>query len=419
MVDALGSGPSSVKGMEVRVFSWAPQHPSNRMLFCIRRLVQTNPCNYHGTMRSTRETTIIRTSAIGILANLVLAAFKAFVGLATGSIAVILDAVNNLSDAMSSVTTIIGTRLAGKAPDKKHPFGYGRIEYLSATIVAVIVLYSGITSAVESVKKIFHPEAATYTDISLLIIAVAVLVKLLLGTYVQHQGKKVNSDSLVASGADAKFDAILSLSVFVCALLSRFTGLSLEAYVGVLIAAMIIKSGIEMTGKTTSEMLGERASSELSKGIKAVLEENDRVRGAYDLVLNNYGPDQYIASVHIEVPDTMTACEIDSLSLELSRKVYQKCHVVLSAIGIYASNTADPASKAMREAVEALAKGLEGVLQIHGFHLNAKEKQVKFDIVVDYAVKDKEALVSHMQELCRKKWPDYSFQVNQDFDISD
>ena len=139
----------------------------------------------------------------------------------------------------------------------------------------------------------------------------------------------------------------------------------------------------------------------------------------YDLVLNNYGPDQYIASVHIEVPDTMTAYEIDSLSLELSRKVYQKCHVVLSAIGIYASNTADPASKAMREAVEALAKDLEGVLQIHGFHLNAKEKQVKFDIVVDYAVKDKEALVSHMQELCRKKWPDYSFQVNQDFDISD
>ena len=182
---------------------------------------------------------------------------------------------------------------------------------------------------------------------------------------------------------------------------------------------MIIKSGIEMTGKTTSEMLGERASSELSKGIKAVLEENDRVRGAYDLVLNNYGPDQYIASVHIEVPDTMTAYEIDSLSLELSRKVYQKCHVVLSAIGIYASNTADPASKAMREAVEALAKDLEGVLQIHGFHLNAKEKQVKFDIVVDYAVKDKEALVSHMQELCRNKWPDYSFQVNQDFDISD
>ncbi len=368
-------------------------------------------------MHNERETTIIRASAIGILANLVLAAFKAFIGLATGSIAVILDAVNNLSDAMSSVTTIIGTRLAGKAPDKKHPFGYGRIEYLSATIVAVIVLYSGITSAVESVKKIFHPEAATYTDISLLIIAVAVLVKLLLGTYVQHQGKKVNSDSLVASGADAKFDAILSLSVFVCALLSRFTGLSLEAYVGVLIAAMIIKSGIEMIGKTTGEMLGERAPGELSKGVKAVLEEDDHVRGAYDLVLNNYGPDQYIASVHIEVPDTMTACEIDDLSLKLSRDVYQKCHVILAAIGIYASNTANPASKAMRIAVEALAKEIDGILQVHGFHVSGK--QVKFDVVVDYAAKDKDALVAHMQELCRKKWPDYSFQVNQDFDFSD
>lgn len=370
-------------------------------------------------MRTKRETTIIRTSSIGILANVALAAFKAFVGLTTGSIAVILDAVNNLSDAMSSVTTIIGTRLAGKAPDKNHPFGYGRIEYLSATVVAVIVLYSGITSAVESIKKIFHPEVATYTNISLLIIAVAVLVKLLLGTYVQHQGKKVNSDSLVASGTDAKFDAILSLSVFACALLSRFTGLSLEAYVGVLIAAMIIKSGIEMTRKTTSEMLGERASSELSKGIKSLIEEDSQVRGAYDLVLNNYGPDQYIASVHIEVPDTMTASEIDTLSLKLSGEVYQKYHVILSAIGIYASNTAGSTSRAMRESVEALAKEVEGVLQIHGFHLDVNEKQAKFDIVVDYAVKDKEALVAHMQELCRKKWPDYSFHVNTDFDISD
>ena len=152
-----------------------------------------------------REKTIVRTSIIGILTNVLLAAFKAAVGIISNSIAVTLDAVNNLSDALSSVVTIIGAKLGAKAPDKKHPLGYGRIEYLSSMIVAAIVLYAGITSLVESVKKIIHPEAADYGTISLIIIAVAIVVKLVLGRYVKKQGEKVNSGALVASGKDASF----------------------------------------------------------------------------------------------------------------------------------------------------------------------------------------------------------------------
>ena len=157
-----------------------------------------------------RDAVIIRTSRIGIMTNVFLAAFKALVGLASRSIAVTLDAVNNLSDALSSIITIIGTKLAGKEPDKKHPLGHGRIEYLSAMVVSGIVLYAGITSAVESVKKIIHPEVPDYSTISLFIIAVAVGVKIVLGRYVKGQGEKVNSGSLVASGSDAMFDAVLS-----------------------------------------------------------------------------------------------------------------------------------------------------------------------------------------------------------------
>ena len=150
-----------------------------------------------------RDKVIIRTSIIGILANVMLAAFKAVIGLASNSIAVILDAVNNLSDALSSIITIVGTKLAGKLPDKKHPLGYGRIEYLSAMIVSGIVLYAGITSAVESVKKIIHPEKPDYSVTSLVIIAVAVGVKIILGRFVKAQGEKVHSGSLIASGSDA------------------------------------------------------------------------------------------------------------------------------------------------------------------------------------------------------------------------
>ena len=167
-----------------------------------------------------RSKVIVRTSIIGIIANVFLAAVKAVIGLAANSIAIVLDAVNNLSDALSSVITIIGAKIAGKKPDRKHPLGHGRVEYLSAMIVAAIVLYAGITSLIESVKKIIHPVTPDYSPVSLVIIAIAVVVKIVLGRYVKAQGEKVGSGSLIASGADAQFDAILSASVLASALIS-------------------------------------------------------------------------------------------------------------------------------------------------------------------------------------------------------
>ena len=169
-----------------------------------------NPNENIAVQAEGREKTIVRVSITGIVTNLFLVAFKAFVGLVSNSIAVILDAVNNLSDALSSVITIIGAKLGAKQPDRKHPLGYGRIEYLSSVIVAALVLYAGITSLVESVKKIIHPEEADYSVVSLVIISVAIVVKLLLGMYVKKQGEKVNSGALAASGSDALFDAVLS-----------------------------------------------------------------------------------------------------------------------------------------------------------------------------------------------------------------
>ena len=180
--------------------------------------------NHVEALSAKREKAIVKTSVVGIVTNIVLVAFKAAVGLVSNSIAIILDAVNNLSDALSSVITIIGAKLGAKKPNKKHPLGYGRIEYLSSMLVAGIVLYAGITSLVESVKKIIHPEKADYSIVSLIIVAVAIVVKLVLGRYVKKQGKKHNSGALVASGSDALFDAILSASVLASAPLHSYSG---------------------------------------------------------------------------------------------------------------------------------------------------------------------------------------------------
>lgn len=365
-----------------------------------------------------RDKVIIRTSIIGILTNVLLAGFKAGVGLISNSIAVTLDAVNNLSDALSSIITIVGTKLAGKLPDKKHPLGYGRIEYLSAMIVSGIVLYAGITSAVESIKKIIEPELPDYSVVSLVIIAVAVVVKILLGTYVKAQGKKVNSGSLVASGSDALSDAILSSSVLVCAVIFMLSGLSLEAYVGVIISGFIIKSGIEMMLETLNEILGKRADKEVTTHIKELLCEEPAVRGAYDLILYNYGPDKDYASVHLELPDNMSVKEVDKLTRKLEAKVYRETGVILVGVGLYSYNTGDSEADKIQNDVTEKVMAHSFALQIHGFYIDTEAKDMRFDVVMSFDIDPKEGLKTLYGEM-KQAYPDYTIQIAPDVDVSD
>ena len=365
-----------------------------------------------------REKIIVRTSIIGIVANIFLAAFKAVIGMVSNSIAVILDAVNNLSDALSSVITIVGAKLANKRPDKKHPLGYGRIEYLSAMIVAAIVLYAGITSLVESVKKIIHPEAADYSVTSLIIIAVAVLVKILLGRYVKAQGKKADSNALIDSGADASFDAILSFSVLVSAIIFLTTGLSLEAWVGVVISAFIIKSGIEMIVETLNDILGQRADAETSRQIKALLTEEPEVRGAYDLILTNYGPNKNYGSVHLELPDTMTIEELDLLTRKVQHRVYQETGVILIGVGAYSYNTQNNEAAAIRNTVQETVMAHDWALQMHGFYVDIPNRDMRFDVVTSFDVEPHAAIQELMTELAAL-YPDYHIFIVPDVDVSD
>lgn len=364
-----------------------------------------------------RDAVIVRTSVIGIIANIFLAAFKAAVGILSNSIAVVLDAVNNLSDVLSSVVTIAGTKLAGKKPDKKHPLGYGRVEYLSAMIVAAIVLYAGITSLVESIKKIINPETPDYSAVSLIIIGSAVFVKIFLGIYVKKKGQSVNSGSLIASGSDALFDAILSASVLVSAIIFMLTGISLEAYVGVLISAFIIKSGVEMLAETLDEILGKRVDRDYLAKIRKTICEDELVTGAYDLILHSYGPEKYIGSVHVEVPDTLTANEIDVMERRIAGNVYQKHGVLMAGIGIYSVNHDNEEIGEMRKTISEIIMSHEGALQTHGFYVDMENKTINFDVIIDYGFDKREELFEHIYDDVRKAYPEYEIFMNLDIDI--
>ena len=366
-----------------------------------------------------RDSIIIKTSIIGIATNILLASFKAFVGILSSSIAIILDAVNNLSDAMSSAITIIGTKLAGKSPDKKHPFGYGRIEYLSAAIISVIVLYAGTTALVSSIKKIITPELPNYSASTLIIVTSAVVIKFILGKYVKKTGEKVSSDALIASGQDAAMDSVISASTLVAAFIFIFTGFSLEAFLGAIISLFIIKAGLEMLKGTLSEILGERLTPARSKEIKKFVSSIEGVNGAYDLLVHNYGPNTEVASIHIEVDDTMNAADIDKLSRTVEAKVYQKFNIIISAIGVYASNTSDNIASRMRKEISEIVTESKYVLQMHGFHLDEDTKNIVFDLVVSFEIEDKAAFKKNLITKLENKYEGYKFNIKFDIDISD
>ena len=366
-----------------------------------------------------REKTVVRTGIIGIVANALLASFKAAAGLAVGSIAMVLDAVNNLSDCLSVIVTIVGTKIASKKPDKKHPLGHGRAEYLSQMAVAVIILYAGITAIVESIKKIIAPEPPDHNVVSLTIIGVAIIVKIFLGLYYRKMAAKAKSDLLKASGTDALFDAALSTAVLVTALVFIGTGLNLEAYVSVLISIFILKAGYEMIREAVDDMLGHRVEGELTKKVKAIVNEIPGVYGTYDVVLHNYGPDRYLGSLHVEVDDTMTAKEFDQLTRDIVEAVYDETAIIMTGVGLYSRNTGDSEAMRIRSEITRLVMDHDNVIQMHGFYIDEKRKRITFDIIIDFDEVNTDELYAHIIKDVKEVAPGYEVKVTLDADISD
>ena len=286
-------------------------------------------------------------------------------------------------------------------------------------IISVIILYAGITSFVESVKKIINPDIPDYSTISLIIVGVATVIKLVLGRYVKSVGKKVNSSSLVNSGEDAALDSVISASTLLAAILFLITGLSVEAYLGAVISLVIIKSGFEMLKETVSQILGERNDPDLAGSIKKTVIGFPDVQGAYDLVLNNYGPDSWNGSIHIEVPDTYSADQLDRLIRHIQEAVYKDHHVILTAIGVYSVNTRDEDIIAAKKNVTKIVFSHKHVLQIHGFYMDRENKTMRFDIVISFDASDRNAVYEDVIKDVQAAYPDYSLQMAMDTDFAE
>lgn len=365
-----------------------------------------------------REKTIIKTGILGIIINMILAIFKAIIGLISGSIAITLDAVNNLSDTLSSIITIIGSKLASKKPDKEHPFGHGRIEYFATMIIAIIILFAGLTSLKESVIKTIHPKPATYTISTIVIIAVAIIVKYIWGKYVKKTGETINSDTLIATGIDSLYDSILTFSTLVAAVISILFHLNLEGVFGIIISIFIMKSSIELLKSPIDDIIGKRFDSTLTNKIKNKINSFDNVFGTYDLHLNSYGTNKIIGSCHIEVPDNMTAEDIHKISNEITYKIYEDFGIVLT-IGIYANNTNNKESKEIKKELTNLVSNYKNILEFHGFYIDKKNKTIYFDLIISFDEKDPIKLKNKIVKDMKNKFPKYKYIVVIDADITD
>lgn len=366
-----------------------------------------------------REKTIVRTSILGIIANVILSILKAVIGFASGSIAVVTDAVNNLTDVMSSVITIIGAKVAVKRPDKEHPLGHGRAEYISAAVISVLVIYAGVTAIIESFKKIFNPGDLSYDTIQIVILILAVMVKLGLGLYVSSVGKKVGSDALVDSGKDALGDVLTSSATVIAAFVFVFAHFSIEGYVGILIGFFIIKAGLDMLTHTLGDILGRRPDAELTRNIKDSICEFDGVYGAYDLILHNYGPERYMGSVHVEIDSSMNADKIDTLSRRITHTIYAKYGTVIEAVGVYARDDSHPEVSAIRAKVSDIVFSHDKVLQMHGFRVDFENKLILADIIIDFSAPDREEIYRTIIGEIAEAYPEMTARIVLDIDASD
>ena len=364
-----------------------------------------------------RNRGITLASIKGIIGNVVLVIFKMIVGLASNSIAIILDAVNNLTDVLSSVLTIVGTKLAAKGADKEHPFGHGRIEYMTTMAIAFIILGAGIGSLKESVEKIIHPEVSTFDIPGLVIIAVAIVVKIVMGRYIKAQGEKYKSDALVASGIDALFDAVITFATLVSAGLVFFFNFDIQGYVGAVISVLILKAAYDILREMYNHLLGIRADDNLIRNIKETIAQHPNVGGVYDLVLNSYGPGETIGSVHISVPDSMTMAEVHPLTKGIAVHLYKKFGINMT-VGVYAENKPSVEVLEIRKALDQVISLYTHVVQVHAFYVQEEKKVIYYDIIFDFDEEDPHSTLEKIKAEMQKRYPDYTQFAIVDTDFS-
>ena len=331
--------------------------------------------------------------AVGITLNILLFAGKFFAGTLSGSIAITADAFNNLSDAGSSVVTMLGFQLAGQKPDRDHPFGHGRMEYLSGLAVAMLILLMGFELAKSSVEKILHPAAVDFTLLSLGILAASICVKLYMYLYNRSIGKRINSAAMAATAADSLSDSVATTAVLIASLVGRFTGLQIDGWVGALVALFILKSGFDAARDTISPLLGQPPAPEFVKRIEELVLAHPAVCGVHDLVVHDYGPGRRMISLHAEVPANENILElhdeIDNIETELAKKL--SCDAVIHMDPVVMD---DGVTQETKKRVEMLVHAIDDQISIHDFRMvtGPTHTNLIFDAAVpfNFRLSDKE-----------------------------
>ena len=363
-----------------------------------------------------RRKKIIGVSIIGIVANLLLGVLKAVLGLLSGSIALISDALNNITDSSSSLITIVGTKLAAKAPDKQHPFGHGRTEYLTSLLIGGIVFLTGFQSLISSVKAVFNKEDIN-TDITTVIIIIATIAaKILLGTFTENSGKKLNSTALIASGADAKNDAVVSVVTLISSILYMFAKISVDGIAGVIISVFILKTAYEVLSDTIKKLLGERVDGEMVRGIKDIVRNTEGVINCFDLILNDYGPDFYTGSINVEIEDERSIGEMYPILHEAQTKIYNKYNVFL-VFGFYSVDVDDERYIKIKSLLKNYKENERHIINYHGIVIDEKDKTIYCDITRDFDITS-ETVIENVNRILKGEFPEYNIHVNIDTEFS-
>lgn len=365
----------------------------------------------------TRQQDIIRTGYTGIITNLLVVISKGIVGFTSGSLAILMDAINNLADALSSIITIVGVKLAGRPATDKHPFGYGRIEYFAAIIVSTMIIITGGSSLIESIKGIINPEPLEFNLIGLIIIAVTIVVKFFLGIYTKSKGKQLKSDALISSGTDSLSDCVVSSATLIGAIIFYVTGWNIDCWLAAVISCLIIKSGVEVLLSPVSDLLGSRSSHELIAAIKLKAKEVKGVRGAYDVVLHNYGPEHNMGSLHVEVDESLSAADLHHITHEIQALLYTEFGIFFT-VGFYAHHSGGDIAETEGRIREYVLKQ-DGVLGMHGFFLDQDKKILLFDIVYSFRLQQPVSLRQQIYEWLQNDYSDYTIIINLDKNYSE
>lgn len=352
----------------------------------------------------TRDGIITTTSGIGIVANLFIALAKIIIGLLASSIAIISEGANNAADVLSSVMTLIGAKLAKKHPDEKHPFGYGRIEYISGLVIAVVILVTGIEMLMSSVKLVFHPGQISVSYIALGTVAFSAVIKFFLGNYTIKMGKKAGSGALEAVGADCRADSFASIITIISAILFIAFDWNVDAYAGVITSLLIIKAGYDALMGTLGDIIGRPGDEELAAKLYKEIRKTDGILAAVDMMLHNYGPDAWSGSVNVEIDHKKTVGEIYQFLHELQLRLMHEYNVVM-VFGVYAVDHDGEYIKELRKNIGAFAKTKENVKSFHAVYIDEKTDDIYCDFIVDYKLRDWEKIRSEFVEYMSEKYP--------------